>query len=252
MFHSIARTSHCSARQSSHSVQMWRIRLVTYLNPVLLLLLHPWIQFPSGGKSPLAFIKQHDSCMLLSATAVAAIIIDLLLCDWLVKVSLVIRAGFHIYISPPYSSATNNMPPVVHQTRRWSSRPTLKEGNHYRLGWDGEESFEKVDKRLIKCFTPVYRIFVRNLASWNVLLLCINFRFFINTKEKPQRIIFYRDGVSEGQFAEVLSHELRAIRQVCWGQTLEFKSLWIRNMVALKNIMFSKECCNQKTVSNNL
>ena len=40
------------------------------------------------------------------------------------------------------------------------------------------------------------------------------FRFFQTNKRKPERIIFYRDGVSEGQFAEVLSHELRAVRQV--------------------------------------
>eukprot|EP00899_Mesostigma_viride_P008665 jgi/Mesvir1/177/Mv13532-RA.3 len=32
---------------------------------------------------------------------------------------------------------------------------------------------------------------------------------------KPSRIIFYRDGVSEGQFKAVLLHELTAIRQAC-------------------------------------
>ncbi|XP_059352742.1 protein argonaute-2-like [Daphnia carinata] len=32
---------------------------------------------------------------------------------------------------------------------------------------------------------------------------------------KPQRIIFYRDGVSEGQFAKVLEWELSAIRRAC-------------------------------------
>ncbi|KAL2937517.1 Protein argonaute MEL1 [Bienertia sinuspersici] len=36
-----------------------------------------------------------------------------------------------------------------------------------------------------------------------------------NENEKPERIIFYRDGVSEGQFAEVLSHEVDMIRQAC-------------------------------------
>ncbi|KAG0494134.1 hypothetical protein HPP92_005128 [Vanilla planifolia] len=35
------------------------------------------------------------------------------------------------------------------------------------------------------------------------------------TGEKPQRIIFYRDGVSEGQFYQVLLHELDAIRKAC-------------------------------------
>ncbi|XP_052183641.1 protein argonaute 1 [Diospyros lotus] len=35
------------------------------------------------------------------------------------------------------------------------------------------------------------------------------------TGQKPQRIIFYRDGVSEGQFYQVLLHELDAIREAC-------------------------------------
>ncbi|KAJ0238931.1 Protein argonaute 5 [Hirschfeldia incana] len=35
------------------------------------------------------------------------------------------------------------------------------------------------------------------------------------TGEKPQRIIFYRDGVSEGQFSQVLLHEMTAIRKAC-------------------------------------
>ncbi|KAF8407508.1 hypothetical protein HHK36_006642 [Tetracentron sinense] len=35
------------------------------------------------------------------------------------------------------------------------------------------------------------------------------------TGKKPQRIIFYRDGVSEGQFYQVLLHEIDAIRKAC-------------------------------------
>jgi eukaryotic translation initiation factor 2C len=35
------------------------------------------------------------------------------------------------------------------------------------------------------------------------------------TGEKPKRIIFYRDGVSEGQFYQVLLYELDAIRKAC-------------------------------------
>ncbi|ONM14924.1 argonaute1c [Zea mays] len=35
------------------------------------------------------------------------------------------------------------------------------------------------------------------------------------TGQKPQRIIFYRDGVSEGQFYQVLLYELDAIRKAC-------------------------------------
>ncbi|CAL5020404.1 unnamed protein product [Urochloa decumbens] len=36
-----------------------------------------------------------------------------------------------------------------------------------------------------------------------------------STGEKPERIIFYRDGVSEGQFYQVLLYELSAIRKAC-------------------------------------
>ncbi|GAB2263070.1 hypothetical protein Droror1_Dr00004067 [Drosera rotundifolia] len=36
-----------------------------------------------------------------------------------------------------------------------------------------------------------------------------------STREKPHRIIFYRDGVSEGQFAQVLLDEMDAIRKAC-------------------------------------
>ena len=40
-------------------------------------------------------------------------------------------------------------------------------------------------------------------------------QFYKSTRFKPNRIVFYRDGVSEGQFHQVLSHELLAVRQAC-------------------------------------
>jgi len=36
-----------------------------------------------------------------------------------------------------------------------------------------------------------------------------------NGKLKPSQIIFYRDGVSEGQFDQVLVHEVRAVQEAC-------------------------------------
>ncbi|GMP91555.1 hypothetical protein CsSME_00042209 [Camellia sinensis var. sinensis] len=39
--------------------------------------------------------------------------------------------------------------------------------------------------------------------------------FKTSTGQKPHRIIFYRDGVSEGQFNQVLVHEMDAIRKAC-------------------------------------
>ena len=44
-------------------------------------------------------------------------------------------------------------------------------------------------------------------------------QFYRQTHGKPERIVFYRDGVSEGQFHMVLNYEVTAIREAC--QTLE-------------------------------
>ncbi|KAF7632951.1 hypothetical protein Mgra_00007654 [Meloidogyne graminicola] len=40
-------------------------------------------------------------------------------------------------------------------------------------------------------------------------------QFYKNTRFKPTRIIVYRDGVSEGQFLNVLQSELRSMREAC-------------------------------------
>ncbi|EFP06481.1 hypothetical protein CRE_08398 [Caenorhabditis remanei] len=40
-------------------------------------------------------------------------------------------------------------------------------------------------------------------------------KFYMSTHFKPSRIVVYRDGVSEGQFFNVLQYELRAIREAC-------------------------------------
>ncbi|PNF19900.1 hypothetical protein B7P43_G12298, partial [Cryptotermes secundus] len=47
--------------------------------------------------------------------------------------------------------------------------------------------------------------------------------FYKSTNYKPERIIFFRDGVSEGQFAQVLNSELNAIRRACSSLDQEFK-----------------------------
>nr|AWH61393.1 putative argonaute-1 [Nucella lapillus] len=51
-------------------------------------------------------------------------------------------------------------------------------------------------------------------------------QFYRSTRFKPTRIIFYRDGVSEGQFhavSGVLSHELRAIREACTKLEVDYR-----------------------------
>ncbi|PKA46781.1 Protein argonaute PNH1 [Apostasia shenzhenica] len=51
------------------------------------------------------------------------------------------------------------------------------------------------------------------VAGGMIRELLISFRK--STGQKPMRIIFYRDGVSEGQFYQVLLYELDAIRKAC-------------------------------------
>jgi eukaryotic translation initiation factor 2C len=39
--------------------------------------------------------------------------------------------------------------------------------------------------------------------------------FYERNRVYPQRILFYRDGVSEGQYAEIMQKEVAAVRQAC-------------------------------------
>nr|AIY24303.1 Argonaute 2 [Laodelphax striatellus] len=47
--------------------------------------------------------------------------------------------------------------------------------------------------------------------------------FFAKTRQKPETIYFFRDGVSEGMFNQVLSAELTAIRQACRSLNENYK-----------------------------
>uniref|UniRef100_A0A1I7TGW4 Protein argonaute-1 n=2 Tax=Caenorhabditis tropicalis TaxID=1561998 RepID=A0A1I7TGW4_9PELO len=59
---------------------------------------------------------------------------------------------------------------------------------------------------------PNRKEIILDLASMVQELLL---QFYHNTGFKPARIVLYRDGVSEGQFFNVLQYELRAIREAC-------------------------------------
>uniref|UniRef100_A0A1D1XWX4 Protein argonaute 1A n=1 Tax=Anthurium amnicola TaxID=1678845 RepID=A0A1D1XWX4_9ARAE len=69
-------------------------------------------------------------------------------------------------------------------------------------------------QELIQDLFKVYQDPVRGTVTGGMIReLLISFKRA--TGEKPQRIIFYRDGVSEGQFYQVLLYELDAIRKAC-------------------------------------
>lgn len=56
----------------------------------------------------------------------------------------------------------------------------------------------------------------------HVKKLLINF-YKKSGKVKPQKIIFYRDGVSEGEFDQVLKREMAAIQQACTDLEKDYK-----------------------------
>ncbi|CAG8654669.1 2339_t:CDS:2, partial [Scutellospora calospora] len=47
--------------------------------------------------------------------------------------------------------------------------------------------------------------------------------FYQSCGRKPERILFYRDGVSEGQFAQVLDGEINALRAACASLNESYK-----------------------------
>ncbi|OWM82968.1 hypothetical protein CDL15_Pgr005368 [Punica granatum] len=69
-------------------------------------------------------------------------------------------------------------------------------------------------QELIQDLFKIWQDPVRGTVTGGMIKeLLISFRR--STGQKPQRIIFYRDGVSEGQFYQVLLYELDAIRKAC-------------------------------------
>ncbi|XP_078445686.1 stabilizer of iron transporter SufD / Polynucleotidyl transferase [Wolffia australiana] len=69
-------------------------------------------------------------------------------------------------------------------------------------------------QELIEDLFKVYQDPVKGTVTGGMIKeLLISFKKA--TGQKPQRIIFYRDGVSEGQFYQVLFYELDAIRKAC-------------------------------------
>lgn len=61
---------------------------------------------------------------------------------------------------------------------------------------------------------------IQDLTSMAKELLLAYYR---KTGKKPLRIITFRDGVSEGQFAEVMKTEIDAIRKACYALEASYK-----------------------------
>ncbi|CAK9297677.1 unnamed protein product [Gordionus sp. m RMFG-2023] len=70
-------------------------------------------------------------------------------------------------------------------------------------------------------------------------------RFYKSTGAKPRKIIFYRDGVSEGQFLQVLQYEVSAIQKACSMLEKDYQPL-ITFAVVQKRHHTRLFCANQR------
>ena len=56
-------------------------------------------------------------------------------------------------------------------------------------------------------------------------------KFYNKTRQKPQKLIYYRDGVSEGQFEEILNLEVTAIQKACRSLQVNYNDIVMRRMI---------------------
>ncbi|CAK9297293.1 unnamed protein product, partial [Gordionus sp. m RMFG-2023] len=83
---------------------------------------------------------------------------------------------------------------------------------------------------------------IENLSEMITILLK---RFYKSTGAKPRKIIFYRDGVSEGQFLQVLQFEVCAIQKACSMLEKDYQPL-ITFAVVQKRHHTRLFCANQR------
>ncbi|XP_023346536.1 protein argonaute-1 isoform X2 [Eurytemora carolleeae] len=75
-------------------------------------------------------------------------------------------------------------------------------------------------------YSAVVRIQMARMDVINALYEMVKeslVNFYVKTGFKPHRIVMYRDGVSEGQFASVLQNELLAIRKACVSLETDYR-----------------------------
>ncbi|CAM9839065.1 unnamed protein product [Chrysoparadoxa australica] len=105
-----------------------------------------------------------------------------------------------------------------------SKAPTIVFGadvNHPRVGDDLKPSIAAVvasmDRWACKHSAAVrvqgHRVEV--ITELSAMVQELLRQFYASTGQKPQQILFYRDGVSEGQFRHCLQYEVRAIEEAC-------------------------------------
>jgi len=75
-------------------------------------------------------------------------------------------------------------------------------------------SVDQYASRYESCFA-VQGNRVEMLTTLKNMAASLLVKFYKNTKRKPERIIFFRDGVSEGQFQATIDVELSALRLAC-------------------------------------
>ena len=61
------------------------------------------------------------------------------------------------------------------------------------------------------------------IHSLNEMVLSLLQEFYRINKVFPKKMVFYRDGVSEGQFSLVLRHEMNKIREACQSVNVAYK-----------------------------
>ncbi|KAJ0968996.1 hypothetical protein J5N97_021873 [Dioscorea zingiberensis] len=92
-----------------------------------------------------------------------------------------------------------------------SDVPTIIFGADVTHPHPGEESSPSIAAVVASQDWPEVTKYTGLVCAQTHLLLS----FYRANGRKPERIIFYRDGVSEGQFLQVLVHEVQAIRNAC-------------------------------------
>ncbi|KAG0726739.1 Protein argonaute-2 [Chionoecetes opilio] len=98
---------------------------------------------------------------------------------------------------------------------------TVRVQQHRQNRREGQgEHFRVLPPILTLCLPCPTQEVIQELSSMVKELLI---QFYKSTRFKPNRIILYRDGVSEGQFQTVLQHELTAMREACIKLEADYK-----------------------------